>query len=288
MATKRMRILAGLKGMAGVLLGSLLLLPGGMQAQTADEQEARQREELLGPRPDTSSLSILRFVTEGDYPPFNYFDEDGQLIGFNVDIARAVCRELEINCEINAVAWDSIVPLLLNREADAAIASIAITPDSVETLSFTNRYYETPARFVARFGHDIAGVTPDELEGRSIGVMAGTAHEAFLRDFYEDVEIKTFKSADEMRAALKSGEVDLIFADVVSLMFWVNGQQSEGCCVLLPGGFNEPRYFGEGGSIAVARGNLQLIEILNYGLAKVRISGRYDEIFLRYFPSSFY
>ncbi len=288
MATKRRRILAGLKGLAGVLLGSLLLLPGAVQAQIADEQEARQREELLGPRPDTSSLSILRFVTEGDYPPFNYFDEDGQLIGFNVDIARAVCRELEINCEINAVAWDSIVPSLLNREADAAIASIAITPDSVETLSFTNRYYETPARFVARSGHDIAGVTPDKLEGRSIGVMAGTAHEAFLRDFYEDVEIKTFKSADEMRAALKSGEVDLIFADVVSLMFWVNGQQSEGCCVLLPGGFNEPRYFGEGGSIAVARGNLQLIEILNYGLAKVRVSGRYDEIFLRYFPASFY
>ncbi len=288
MATKRMRVLTGLKGLAGVLLGGLLLLSAELQAQTADEQEARQREELLGPRPDTSSLSVLRFVTEGDYPPFNYFDEDGQLIGFNVDIARAVCRELEINCEINAIPWESLIPSLLNREADAAIASIAITPESVEKVSFTNRYYETPARFVARSGHDIAGVTPNDLESRSVGVLAGTAHEAFLRDFYEDVEIKTFKSADEMRAALKSGAVDLIFGDVVSLMFWVNGQQSEGCCVLLPGGFNEPRYFGEGGSIAVARGNLSLIEILNYGLARVRISGRYDEIFLRYFPANFY
>ncbi len=281
----RMRTLAGLLLAGFMLLQPLLFFSS--QAQTADEQ-APQREDLLGPRPDTSSLSVLRFVTEGDYPPFNYFDEDGQLIGFNVDIARAICRELEINCEINAVAWESLIPSLLNREADAAIASIAITRDSVEKVEFTNRYYETPARFAAKSGHDIGEVTPDELDGRDVGVLAGTAHEAFLRDFFPDADIKTYKSADDMRAALKNGEVELIFADVISLMFWVNGQQSEGCCVLLPGGFNEPRYFGEGGSIAVARGNLELIEILNYGLARVRASGRYDEIFLRYFPANFY
>jgi polar amino acid transport system substrate-binding protein len=97
-----------------------------------------------------------------------------------------------------------------------------------------------------------------------------------------------YKRQEEARAALVAVDVEFLFGDVVSLMFWTNGQESQGCCELLPGGFNEARYFGEGVGIAVAKGNLKLIEILNYGLAKVRSSGRYEEIFLRYFPANFY
>jgi polar amino acid transport system substrate-binding protein len=246
------------------------------------------RDEGFGPRPDTSAIVTLRWITEGDYPPFNYFDEDGQLIGFNADMARAICRELDISCEINVVNWDTMTATLKSGDADAAIASIAINAKSLEDLDFTDSYYDTPARFAAKNGAKFDSVTPEGLDGKSVAVVENTAHAAYLKDFFEDVEIKPYKTPQEARAALASGEADLLFADVVSLMFWVNGQESNGCCQLLPGGYNEARYFGQGVGIAVAKQNQTLKEILNYGIAKVRASPRYEEIFLRYFPSNFY
>jgi polar amino acid transport system substrate-binding protein len=279
--------------------GAIPAAAGGEEAQ-----DHVRRDDFVGPKPDLSSLTTLRFLTGSDYPPFNYFDDDGQLTGFNIDLARAICHELEVTCEINATAWDSIVPSLKAKEADAAIASIAITPKSLAGLEFTDKYYETPARFASKTGviavrtqdpqmripskHEISAVTPEALRGFKIAVLGGTAHEVYLRDFFAGSTIMTYKSMPEARAALKSGEADLLFADVVSLMFWVNGNESARCCQLLPGGFTEPKYFGEGVSIAVRRGNSELVGILNYGLAKVRASGRYEEIFRRYFSSSFY
>lgn len=258
------------------------------QALRAQTEEPAPREEGYGPKPDTSAIVTLRFITEGDYPPFNYFDEDGQLIGFNADIARAVCRELDVTCEITVTTWDTMPAALKNGEADAAIASISINAKSLADLDFTDAYYDTPARFAVKLGAQIESVTPEGLDGKTVAVVEGTAHEAYLRDFFEGVEAKPYKTPQDARAALIAGEAEMLFADVVSLMFWVNGQASGSCCQLLPGGYNEARYFGQGVGIAVAKENQALKEILNYGIAKVRASPRYEEIFLRYFPSNFY
>ncbi|MDX2265936.1 MAG: transporter substrate-binding domain-containing protein [Hyphomicrobiales bacterium] len=276
----RRTIVAAVLGLAAALMAA--------PAAPQDLSEPPAREDAFGPKPDISAFVTLRFITEPDYPPFNYFDEDGQIIGFNADMARAICRELEVTCEISAVAWDKITQTLKNNEADAAIASIAITKKSLEDLDFTDAYYDTPARFVAKNGADIPDVTPEGLDGKTVAVVEGSAHEAYLRDFFEEVEVKPYKTPDEARAALSGGEVELLFADAVSLMFWVNGQDSKGCCQLLPGGYREARYFGQGVGVAVSRENQALKEILNYGIAKVRASPRYEEIFLRYFPSNFY
>ena len=294
-----------------------LCLAAGMAVPAAAQDDAQPapvtRDEIIGPKPDLSALTGLRFLTEGDYPPFNYFDDDGQLTGFNVDIARAICHELEVTCEVNATAWDNIVPSLKSREADAAIASVAITSKSLADLEFSDKYYETPARFASRMDalavrpsggekraaakpgkkrvtakYEIDDVTPEALYGFKIAVVDGTSHEVYLRDFFAGSIIKSNKSMPEARAALKSGEAELLFGDVVSLTLWANGNESGNCCHLLPGGFNEPKYFGEGVSIAVRRGNTGLAGILNYGLAKIRASGRYEEIFRRYFPADFY
>ena len=188
------------------------------------------REETLGPRPDWSWLVVLRFVTEADYPPFNYRDEDGTLTGFNVDLARAICRELDVTCEVNAVDWGKLVPSLKDDEADAAIASLAISPSTIEQVDFTDSYYATPAKFVARNATKLAGITPEDLDGRKIGVVKQTAHEAYLRHFFPNSAIVTFDTDDEARTALKDEKIDLLFGDAISLMFWINGSDSQGCC----------------------------------------------------------
>jgi polar amino acid transport system substrate-binding protein len=282
-------------GLCAVAMIVIVAASGGARAeqpQVAPEgtplPEA-ESEEHVGPKPDWSWLSALRFVTDSDYPPFNYLDEDGALTGFNVDLARAICKELEVNCEITAADWDKMVDMLQKKEADAAVASIAITPESAAKLDFTNSYYKTPAKFTVRNGSNLSDVSPEALYGKKIGVVRGTAHEAFLRDFYADAKIEAFPGDAEAREALKTGKVDLLFGDAIGLMFWINGADSQGCCQFVRGvGFSESKYFGEGSGVAVARGNAQLREVLDYALARVRASGRFEELMLRYFPLSIY
>ena len=99
-------------------------------------------------KPDLSDLKRLRFVTDSDYPPFHYYDEEGVLTGLNVDLAKAICDALVVQCDVTPVSWDELFTSLANDEADAAIASIRITTDTLRKAHFTERYYATPGRFV--------------------------------------------------------------------------------------------------------------------------------------------
>ena len=241
-----------------------------------------------GPKPDWSWLPTLRIVTEPDYPPFNYYDEEGQLTGFNVDLARAICRELAVTCDINTGEWNTLFPSLKSNEADAVVASVAITAKSLSEVDFTSRYYSTPARFAAKIGSTIGPISVAALKGKKIAVVQGSSHEAFLRDFFEGANIMPFATPAEARAALKNGEADLLFGDGISLMFWIQGTGSARCCEFKGEGYSEPRYFGDGVGIAVKKGNTRLREVLDYALARVKASGRYEELMLRYFPLPLY
>jgi polar amino acid transport system substrate-binding protein len=263
--------------------------PGAAAQETAPAPLASQwREESLGPKPDWSWLVQLRFVTETDYPPFNYYDEDGSLTGFNIDLARTICAELAVTCEINPADWNSLVKTVQAEEAEAIIASLAITPKTIEQVDFTDGYYATPAKFVTQTSSTLNDLTPEGLEGVKIGVVKDTAHERYLRDFFQDAAVTAYDTDDDARNALKSGQVQALFGDAISLMFWINGQDAAGCCQFRGRGYLESRYFGEGVGIAVAKGNIRLKEVLNYALARVRASGRFEELLLRYFPLAIY
>jgi len=238
--------------------------------------------------PDLTKIRSIRFLTETGYPPFNYLDKDGRLVGFNVDLARAICTELKIECIIRTRAWDKLLDQLDAGAGDAIIASMAITERNRARVDFTDRYYMTPARFAVREDAGYGDMTPEGLAGRSIGVIADTAHEAYLEQFFPRSKIVRFESREEAHAALQDLTVEALFDDAMSLMFWINGTASDGCCVFRGGAYYEQRYFGEGVGIAVAKGNDALRKALNYGLRKVYQSGKYQELFLRYFPMSYY
>jgi polar amino acid transport system substrate-binding protein len=241
-----------------------------------------------GPKPDWSWLGQLRILTDSDYPPFNYYDEEGQLTGFNVDLARSICRELGVTCEVNAGEWNTLLPALKNNEADAVIASVAISAKTLGEADFTERYYSTPARFVTRTDTPITEISVEALRDKKVAVVHGSSHEAFLRDFFDGAKIMSFATPAEARAALKNGEADLLFGDGISLMFWVQGTDSARCCGFKGEGYTEARYFGDGAGIAVRKGNTRLREVLDYALARVKASGRYEELMLRYFPLPLY
>ena len=137
-------------------------------------------------KPDISGVRAIRFLTADDYPPLNFARGDGELSGFNVEIARAICEELHIGCTIQARRFDTLVDALETGKGDALIASLATTPALRDRLDFTTPYYSTPARFVVRKDTPLADVTPAALNGRNVGVVSGSAHEAYLKAFFRE------------------------------------------------------------------------------------------------------
>ena len=230
----------------------------------------------------------IRFLTESDFPPFHYYDEEGVLTGFNIDIARAVCLELAAACDIQARPWDELVPTLRAGNADAIIASHAITPSLLAQVEFTDRYYYTPAWFAGRRDAARSTPTPEGLAGKKLGIVQGSPHEAYLRAFFRESAIVVFGSSELSRDALASAKIDLVFDDGISLGFWLNGTQSRECCEFRGGPYVEPKYFGDGIGIIVGKRDAQLKGLINQALRRVRESGRYEELLLRYFPNRLY
>ena len=238
-------------------------------------------------RPDLSRLGVIRFLTETDYPPFNYAGPDGLPAGFNVDLARLICEEIKVACTVQMRRFDTLVDALNTNGGDAVIASIAATPDMRKRVDFSDPYYRTPARFVARRDAK-ANPRLEALEGKKVGAVTGTAHEAYLKALFTEAVVQPYPTAETARAALKKGEIDLLFGDGVSLAFWLNGTDSAGCCEFRGGPYLESRYFGEGIGIAVRRGNDLLRQALNWAMFRLWEKGRFTDLWLRYFPISPY
>jgi polar amino acid transport system substrate-binding protein len=239
-------------------------------------------------RPDIGRITAIRFLTEEDYPPFNFKGPGGQPIGFNIDLARAICTELAVTCTIQVRRFDTLIASLNENRGDAVIASLAVTPEMRRQVDFTDRYYRTPARFVAQNDFPPDDVTPESIAGRRVAVVSGTAHEAYLRAFFAETAIQSVPSLEAALSALKRGEADLVFADGIALSFWLNGTGSNGCCAFRGGPFTESLYFGEGIGIAVRHGNDTLRQALDHALFRLSEKGVIADLYLRYFPVGFY
>jgi len=235
-------------------------------------------------RPDIGRISIIRFMTEVDYPPFDYAGPDGNPTGFNVELARALCEELHVTCTVQMRRFDTLFDALNDNRGDAAIASISVTPESRARADFTDPYYRPVARFAIRRDTKIDDVRPERIEGKKIAVVAGTAHEQYLKTLFTEAEVRPYKTAEIAREALRRGEVDLLFGDGFALAFWLNRTDSGNCCTFAGGPFMESRYFGEGVGVAVKRGNDTLRLAINWGLFRLWEKGRFTDLWLRYFP----
>lgn len=237
-------------------------------------------------RPDLARLTVIRFLTETDYPPFNFTGPDGNPAGFNVDLARMICEEIKVACTIQMRRFETLVDAINGNRGDAIIASLAVTPQLRAKLDFSDPYYRAPARFVSRRDAVMAEVRPEYLEGKKVGAIAGSSHEAYLKTLFTDAQIVSFPNDEAVRLALRRGEVDFIFGDAIALAFWINGTDSAECCAFSGGPFTESRYFGEGVGIGVKKGNDLLRQALNWAMFRLWEKGRYTDLWLRYFSVS--
>jgi len=238
-------------------------------------------------KPDLVGIHSLRFLTEDDFPPFNFTAKDGSLVGFNVDLARALCEELKVTCTIQARRWDMLISSLDDGAGDALIASMKINAGAREKLDFTVPYFKLPARFAVLAKSPLNDISPDGLAEKVLGVEEKSAHEAFLRNFFGRAKIKTFANQDAARAALKAGEIDALFADGVTTSQWLNSPDGQ-AFAFRGGAYLESRFFGEGIGIGVKKGNVALRHALDYALAALAEKGIYDDLYLKYFPVGIY
>lgn len=230
----------------------------------------------------------VRIGTEGAYPPFNYIDEKGELVGFDVDIARALCAEANFECTFVVQDWDGIIPGLQANKYDAIIASMSITPKRMEVVDFTQKYYNTPARFVVVKGEEFDITEGSGLEGLRVGVQGATTHEDFVRAKWPKAEVVTYGTQEEANADLISGRVDLTMADSVQLQEGFLKTEQGDCCEFYGPSFNDPVYHGEGAGIAIRKGEPELVEAFNAAIVKIREDGTYKTINDKYFEFDAY
>ncbi|MFW6178876.1 MAG: ABC transporter substrate-binding protein [Desulfohalobiaceae bacterium] len=234
------------------------------------------------------ALDKVRIGTEGAYPPFNYTDNQGNLKGFDIDIAKALCDAADLECEFVTQSWDGMIPALQAKKYDAIIASMSITEERKQKVDFTDKYYQTPARFVKPKDRDLE-ITDEDLEGLTVGVQRATVSANFVNDNFDDVlNIKSYDTQEEANMDMVSGRVDLLFADAVVMQTgFLDEEQGQDYEFVGPG-YTDEEWFGEGIGIAVRKGEDKLRQTLNQAIQDIREDGTYQEINDKYFDFDVY
>ena len=227
----------------------------------------------------------LKIGTEGAYPPFNMTTADGQLVGFDVDIAHALCAEMKVECEIVAQDWDGIIPALQAGKFDAIIASMTITEERKEQVSFTNKYYTTPLALVALKESDLTSTEPAALEGKTVGAQASTTQSIYADDHYAPAgaEVKQYPTQEEAMADLVNGRLDAVAADKFVLTDWMKNSGND-CCKLVGDIAGTESETG----IAVRKEDDELREKLNAAIDAIIANGTYEKIQSKYFDFDIY
>lgn len=231
-----------------------------------------------------AAADTLRIATEGAYPPFNFVDESGEVQGFDVEIAKALCTEMEADCEIVTQAWDGIIPGLKAGKYDAIVASMSITDKRKEAVDFTDPYYAAGAALVAPKDSDIT-YTAEGLDGKTIGVQRATTYATLVEKKFPGATLKTYDTVENHNLDLQSGRLDGVVAQQLLMYTWL---ETEGGDTFEFKGeaVKDVEYIGAGAAIAVEKGNTELLDRLNAALDTIQQNGNYETINAKYFPFS--
>ncbi|EJL6400399.1 arginine ABC transporter substrate-binding protein [Vibrio navarrensis] len=219
----------------------------------------------------------IKFAMEATYAPFEYMDENNQIQGFDVDLANALCKQMQAKCSFHNQAFDSLIPALKFKRYDAAISAMDITEARLEQVSFTDAYYDNSAAFVS-----IAGKVADQgdLKGKRVGVQNGSTHQSYLLEQMAGVTAVPYASYQDAFIDMKNGRIDSVFGDTAVVAEWF---KKENNLAYVGEYVTNAQYFGNGFGIAVNKDNQKLVADLNAALKAVKANGEYQTIFNQYF-----
>ena len=224
----------------------------------------------------------LRIGTEGAYPPFNMIDSSGEVTGFDIDIAKALCERMDAECSIVISDWDGIIPALNTRRFDFLVASMSITEEREQAVDFTMPYYTNKLQFVAPKKSDFK-VDEASLKGKTIGAQRATIAGQWLEENMGDVvDIRLYDTQENAYLDMNAGRIDGVLADAFVQYEWL--QSEAGANFEFKG---EPVFDNDQIGIAVRKGD-PLRERLNAALQTIVENGTYETINAKYFPFSIY
>jgi octopine/nopaline transport system substrate-binding protein len=238
--------------------------------------------------------TTVRIATEGAYPPWNATDSSGQLIGFELDLAKDLCQRMGVECEVVAQDWEGIIPALQAGKYDVIMAGMSITEERRQVIQFSDSYAATPARFAVLKDSDLASLTSqldranlDEIDaeeqaaidafketfdGMTVGVQVATTHANFLETQLGDaVEIRKYDTQENLDLDLQAGRVDLALA---SMSYWqplMETDKGADFAVIGPGMTGGP--FGAGVGVGIRQEDSDLVQMLNQAIAAAKADG---------------
>jgi len=258
----------------------------------------------------SANADKIRIGTEGAYPPWNSKDASGKLIGFEVELAWALCRYMERQCEIVEQDWDGMIPALLMRKFDAIMAGMSITAERQKTITFSQGYADEVAQLAVMKGSDLEGMdTPSginlslggsdvkkalktltgALAGKTVCVQTATIHQNFLDSGdVGSVNVRTYKTQDEVNLDLTSGRCDAALAAAVAFTDYA---EKSGKPVVLVGPTFSGGAFGngvgvgirQGGDDAIGQRDAQLLIDFNKAIDQARKNGDISRIATKWF-----
>lgn len=233
-------------------------------------------------------MADLRFgMDSAPYPPFSETSPDGAITGWEVEIGAALCAAMGETCEVVPVAWDGIIPALLAKKIDAIVGSMSITEERMKTISFSDKYYNTPAAIVAAKTSDLDG-TPESVKGKIVGVQVSTTHQNYAQEHYESMAdgVKTYQDFNEHNQDLVAGRVDAVVGD--SLAFADFLASDAGQAFEIKASLNDEKIFGPGVGAGIRKEDSELVAKFNAAIKQIREDGTYAEISKKYFDFDIY
>jgi polar amino acid transport system substrate-binding protein len=272
-----------------IAMCATILLPQGAKAQSVLIPNFWDPNERFV-KPDFSARQRLKFLTTTDFPPFNFIDRKKRLSGFHIDLARAICAELDMlaKCQIQALPWDELDAAMEKGEGDAIIAGLAVTAESRARYNFSRPFLQIPGRFVARreAGGEPGLAEPvyEALFRKTVGVVENSGHQGYFEKVFGQREFKTYPTRQLAFNALKTGEIDAVFTDALSASFWLASATADDCCVFAGGPYLSEEFFGHGLAIAANKDDQELAVGFDYALKQINDKEIFKELYLRYFP----
>lgn len=228
-----------------------------------------------------ASAQSLKIGSEGAYPPFNTKDTAGNVVGFDIDIAQAMCAEMKVTCTVVTQDWDGMIPALVNKKFDFVSASMSITEERSKVVSFTDPYYSNKLQFVAKKATDLT-VTPEALKSKVIGAQRATiAAEWIEKNIGAGTNVKLYDTQENAWLDLEAGRTDAVLADAFLAYDWL--QSATGKSFEFK---DRPVFDDDKIGMAVRKEDKELLAKLNVALKAIIDNGTYDTINKKYFPFS--
>mgnify|MGYP000847685370 CR=1 FL=1 len=233
------------------------------------------------------ALADLGICVEGTYPPFSTTRPDGTVVGFDVDIANALCAEIGESCHLVKTTWDRMIPSLVNHKCDAIIASMSDTEERRRYIDFTDRYYKAPVRFVGPAGAGLQD-TPEAMKARVVGVQRGTINQTYMTAHYPATPLKLYGNQEHVLLDLTLGRLDAVLGEAPQLEVGFLRTPAGQGYAFFGGNHFDPAIQGDGAAIGVRKEDAALRDRLSAAIAAIRDDGTYDDIAGRYFDFDIY